>query len=77
MLAPSGRDGLAGVPLDRDGLAAAVTRAFAPHGLRLATCSAATPEEIRATHSTWARRLGGEREHDRRVTRMRLRRGHR
>jgi 16S rRNA (adenine(1408)-N(1))-methyltransferase len=77
MLAPSGRDGLAGVPLDPDGLADAVTRAFEPHGLRLVGSSAATAEEVRATHSTWARRLGAERERDRRVTRMRLRRGHR
>jgi 16S rRNA (adenine(1408)-N(1))-methyltransferase len=77
MLAPSGRDGLAGVPVDPDGLADAVTRAFSPHGLRLTACSAATSEEIRATHSSWARRLGAERERERRVTRMRLRRCHR
>jgi 16S rRNA (adenine(1408)-N(1))-methyltransferase len=77
MLAPSGRDGLADVPVDPDRSAEAVTRAFAPHGLQLVGAAAATAAEVRATHSTWARRLGAEREPDRPVTVMRLQRGRR
>jgi 16S rRNA (adenine(1408)-N(1))-methyltransferase len=74
MLAPSGRDGLAEVPVDPDRLADAVDRAFTPHGLRLVAAAAATAEEVRATHASWARRLGAAREPDRPVMLVRLRR---
>ena len=61
LLAPVERDGLDGVPTSRDGLVAGATRALESHGLRLAEARAATPAEILATGSTWARRLGAAR----------------
>ena len=58
LLAPAERDGLEGVPTTETGIIRAATRAFARHGLRVLTARAATPAEVAATGSSWARRLG-------------------
>ena len=58
LLAPADRDRLAGVPTSQDAIIAAATRAFAAHGLEVVVARTATPEEIAATRSSWARRLG-------------------
>ena len=57
LLAPSARDGLDGLPMTTDGLAAAAARAFVPHGLAVVEAREATADEVRASASTWARRL--------------------
>jgi 16S rRNA (adenine(1408)-N(1))-methyltransferase len=58
LLAPAERDGLAGVPTNEAAIIEAARRAFAPHGLRILEARTATPDEIAATGSSWARRLG-------------------
>ena len=58
LLAPAERDRLAGVPTGEGAVIEAVTRAFAPHGLMVIVARTATPAEIAATGSSWARRLG-------------------
>ena len=58
LLAPADRDRLAGVPTSQDAIVGAATRAFAPHGLEIVVARAATPGEVAATGSSWARRLG-------------------
>lgn len=58
LLAPAERDGLAGVPTSQSAVAEAATRTFAAHGLEVVVARAATPAEIAATGSSWARRLG-------------------
>ena len=58
LLAPAERDRLAGVPTDRDAVIEAATRAFAAQGLEVVVAGAATPAEVAATGSSWARRLG-------------------
>jgi 16S rRNA (adenine(1408)-N(1))-methyltransferase len=58
LLAPSARDGLEGVPLDRAALADAAAAAFAPFGFRLVLARPATDDEILGSGSSWARRLG-------------------
>jgi 16S rRNA (adenine(1408)-N(1))-methyltransferase len=58
LLAPAERDRLAGVPTSQDAIIEAAVRAFVPHGLEVLVARAATPAEIAATGSSWARRLG-------------------
>jgi len=57
LLAPAERDGLDGLPTDPAAVIAAATRAFEAIGLRLVEARSATDGEIRASGSTWARRL--------------------
>jgi 16S rRNA (adenine(1408)-N(1))-methyltransferase len=58
LLAPAERDGLEAVPTSVDGLGAAAARTFAPLGFGMVPARTATPQELRASGSTWARRLG-------------------
>ena len=64
LLAPADRDGLADLPTEPGAVVAAAMRAFGPLGLRLADGRVATDEEIRASRSTWARRLLAGNRHD-------------
>jgi 16S rRNA (adenine(1408)-N(1))-methyltransferase len=66
LVAPLERDGLEGVPTSANALAAGTADAFAEHGFVVERASELTPAEIRATGSTWARRL------DRQATLIRL-----
>jgi hypothetical protein len=75
-LAPSARDGLDGLPLDPNHLAAAVRSAFERFGLAMELARPASDAEVRASGSTWARRLGSQRPADRRVMLMQLVRPH-
>lgn len=58
VLAPAPRDRLAGVPAGEGPVIEAATRAFSPQGLQVIIARSATPTEIAATGSSWARRLG-------------------
>lgn len=58
LLAPAARDGLDGIPTAVDEVAAAVAQAFAQHALEITVARPATAAELRASGSTWARRLG-------------------
>ena len=58
MLAPAEKDRLAGIPTTEGEIIEAARRAFAPHGLGVERARAATPAEVAATGSSWARRLG-------------------
>jgi 16S rRNA (adenine(1408)-N(1))-methyltransferase len=71
LLAPSVRDGLDGVPVEADELAAAVRTAFARHSLELDVARPATEAEVVASGSSWARRLRSQRPEDRAVMLMR------
>jgi 16S rRNA (adenine(1408)-N(1))-methyltransferase len=66
LLAPAGRDGLGDLPTSMQGLVAGVAGAFDAHGFALEDVRTPTPPEVKATGSTWARRL------DRRPTLIRL-----
>jgi 16S rRNA (adenine(1408)-N(1))-methyltransferase len=57
LLAPADRDGLDGLPTSAEALVVAAARAFECHGFDVAEARAATPAEIAASGSTWARRL--------------------
>ena len=57
LLAPAERDRLAGLPTEADAIVGAAAAAFGPHGFRLVEGREATPAELAATPSTWARRL--------------------
>ena len=59
-------------PLHR-ALAARLAPAYAAHGLRLVNWRPASPAEVAAAHSTWAKRLGAGR--DRPVWRLQVLRG--
>ena len=61
LLAPAPRDGLSDVPLAPAAIVGAAARAFEPAGLRLVDGRVATAEEILASGSSWARRLGATR----------------
>ncbi len=61
LLAPSGRDGLEGVPTEVDGIVAAAAAAFEPLGFEMAVGRAATAEEVAASGSSWAKRLAAGR----------------
>jgi 16S rRNA (adenine(1408)-N(1))-methyltransferase len=58
LVAPAERDRLAGIPTSQDAIIEGAMRAFATHGLEVLVARAATPAEIAASGSTWARRLG-------------------
>jgi 16S rRNA (adenine(1408)-N(1))-methyltransferase len=57
LLAPADRDGLDGLPTDPLAVIATATRTFDALGLRLIEARLATEVEVRASGSTWARRL--------------------
>ena len=57
LVAPIDRDGLDGVPTSTDGLVAGAASAFEAHGFTLADVVRPSAEAVRATGSTWARRL--------------------
>jgi len=57
LLAPEERDRLDGLPTTPEGLVAGATAAFAPLGFVVERVSRPTVPEVRATGSTWARRL--------------------
>lgn len=57
LLAPIERDGLDGIPTSTDGLVAGATTAFAAHGFAVQSARQPGADEVRATGSTWARRL--------------------
>jgi 16S rRNA (adenine(1408)-N(1))-methyltransferase len=57
LLAPAERDGLAGIPTDSAEIVRAAANAFVPFGLELVVGRLATNEELRASGSTWAKRL--------------------
>jgi 16S rRNA (adenine(1408)-N(1))-methyltransferase len=76
LLAPAARDRLTGLPVEPAAVIAAAAAAFASSGLRLVEGREASPGEIRASGSTWARRLlAGGTAPDRRVTLVRFERG--
>lgn len=76
LLAPADRDGLDGVPTDAAALGDAVAATFAPLGFDVRVRRLATPVEVAASGSTWARRLGAARSNgavpDRAVLLLRL-----
>ena len=57
LLAPAGRDGLDGVPTSTDALLAGAARAFEHHGFHVDGVQTPTPREVKASGSTWAKRL--------------------
>lgn len=57
LVAPIERDGLDGIPTSTEGLIAAAATAFRPHGFEIEATAQPTQAEIRATGSTWSRRL--------------------
>jgi 16S rRNA (adenine(1408)-N(1))-methyltransferase len=57
LLAPIERDNLDGIPTTTDEIAAGAATAFSPHGLDIEVVCEPTAAAIRATGSTWARRL--------------------
>lgn len=61
LLAPAARDGLDGIPTDASALIDAAHAAFAAHCLAPDLARLATSAEVRASASTWARRLGADR----------------
>lgn len=58
VIATAPRDRLAGVPTSEAAIIEAAAGAFRPHGLEVVVARAATPAEVAATGSSWARRLG-------------------
>lgn len=80
LLAPATRDRLDDLPTEPDAIVDAAARAFEPHGLRVIEARKASTDEIRASGSTWAKRLLGGSRHgsrtpDRTVVLVRLRSG--
>jgi 16S rRNA (adenine(1408)-N(1))-methyltransferase len=57
LLAPAARDGLDGMPTSNDDLVAGVATAFHARGFDIEDVRTATPAEVKASGSTWARRL--------------------
>lgn len=57
LLAPAERDGLHGLPTEPAAVVAAAMRTFGALGLRFVEARAASDAEVRASGSTWARRL--------------------
>lgn len=75
LLAPAERDRLAGLPTEPAATVAFAAAAFAAHELRLEVGRPASEDEIRASGSTWARRLlAVDRRAERSVLLVRLRR---
>ena len=66
LLEPAARDGLDGVPTSTDDLVAGAAGAFDADGFSVEDVRAPAPAEVKASGSTWARRL------DRRPTLIRL-----
>jgi 16S rRNA (adenine(1408)-N(1))-methyltransferase len=58
LVAPIERDGLDGVPTSTAGLIEGAAATFGPHGFAIESISRPTVAEVKATGSTWARRLG-------------------
>jgi len=73
LLAPATRDRLAGLPTEPAAVVAAASQAFVRHGLVVVEGREATEVEVRASGSTWAKRLLAGGRADRRVTLIRLR----
>lgn len=78
LLAPAGRDRLAGLPTEPAAIIEAAAAAFTLHELRVFEARAASAAEIRVSHSRWARRLLAGSRHeaaasDRAVVLVRLR----
>ena len=57
LLAPATRDQLADLPTEPARIIEAAAGAFEPHGLRVVAARPASTDEIRASDSTWAKRL--------------------
>jgi 16S rRNA (adenine(1408)-N(1))-methyltransferase len=57
LLAPASKDGLDGLPVEPVEVIATTSAAFMPFGLDLKEGRTATASEVRASGSTWARRL--------------------
>jgi len=57
LVAPLARDGLDGIPTSAEDLVEGADTAFRPHGFGIECAEQPTAAEIRATGSTWARRL--------------------
>lgn len=75
LLAPAAKDGLEGVPTTEPEIIEAVRRAFEAHDLEVEVARRATPAEVAASGSSWARRLGvaaGRNGSDRSPIRVRL-----
>lgn len=72
LLAPADRDGLDGLPTDAAAVIAAATGTFDAVGLRLVEGRTATDVEVRASGSTWARRLLSNPATQRQVVAMRF-----
>jgi 16S rRNA (adenine(1408)-N(1))-methyltransferase len=60
LVAPIERDGLDGVPTSSNGLIAGAARAFGPLGFDVHRTAQLASADVRATGSTWARRLDRE-----------------
>ena len=73
LLAPATRDGLGDLPTASSDVVAATVATFGPLGFELIEGRPATPAEVRASGSTWARRLLAGRDTERRPTLVRLR----
>lgn len=61
LLAPAAKDGLDGLPVEGDSVVDAAARTFREFGFELVEGRPAALDEIRASGSTWARRLGAAR----------------
>lgn len=72
LLAPSVRDGLAGLPVEPHAVAEAAVRAFEEFGFAAIVARPATDAEVAASDSTWAKRLRAQRPVDRTVMLIRL-----
>jgi 16S rRNA (adenine(1408)-N(1))-methyltransferase len=72
LLAPSGRDGLDGVPIEPAAIARAAVDTFSAHEFDATAARPATDAEIAASGSTWAKRLRSQRPTDRPVMLVRL-----
>jgi 16S rRNA (adenine(1408)-N(1))-methyltransferase len=64
LMAPSARDGLEGIPTEVPAIVAAANGAFGPLGFELVVGRAATPGEVAASGSSWAKRLAAGRNGD-------------
>ena len=74
LLAPAERDRLDGLPTEPAAVAAAAGKSFGAHGISVIEARPATPAEILASRSTWARRLlAGPARERRPVTLVRMR----
>jgi 16S rRNA (adenine(1408)-N(1))-methyltransferase len=72
LVAPADRDGLDGLPTEPAAVIAAATSTFGTLGLRFVEARAASDAEVRASGSTWARRLLSNPASSRHVVAMRF-----